>query len=959
MTRYKGVKSDSCVLRKELSVVKRKTENGLKVNDIDNTHTAMRLVKLRKNRKTPVGKEWQKKVITNVNTDKFNVGFLTGQANGFIVVDLDVNKTAKASGLEFLKLFPEMKNTHTTQTPSGGLHLRFAYDARLKNRQDIIYNGVIYSIDIKSDGGYVVGSPSKIDGKFYKVINDVPVAKLSDKLIDILAKKEENRVFSDGKANDEVLDYINKNPYSDHTFVGYDNGYYNYKRLCSSHCEFCKRNHDKDNTRYIVENTKGVFLCCTRSTEQRLLFKSKLSRKFSLEKYIIRGKDRKQERFVSHESYEERYVKEYPKEFKTLMVKSNKNTGKTHQLEEYIKKNTDASIVIVVFRRSLGREFLGKFKSLGFKLYSDITEREITQEHKRVIVQLDSIERIDFYPDVLVLDEFCSILSQVFSSTVANLRPVWVNFEAMIKHCERVIALDADLKNQDSEFLKQFRTDEGDAFKIVHNRFKSSNIKQLYETGKGEKAYAQMLDDIRAGKRVFVPNTRSREWNEQLLKTVQDMGKSVRLYYAKNSSDSETCSELEDVNNRWMAYDVIINTSISAGVNFTPRHFDRVYAFFCGITHVRMMRQMLLRVRNLKDNLMIISLLQFHSNDPTTVEELHENLVENATMAMEQDLAKITLYTKDKDRNLVIEQNNLYKLWLQNQAALNYDKQNFVKEFLRQEREAGVIDMDDLLMTKVATTKAKTIYVDMKKGMEVIKDENCELVAKSPTILYQEAEAIEKKMAKHPITQDEWNRLVKYNLVNHYNYRKQMDGPWVKLYSNKRNKAIYNNLEIIKRGLDSYHEAEQEEFEMLTYKNKGSVLLGNKMKTPELALTLDLPKLLGFNDYDDKMIVGDLKNNISANISKLENVVNKLCVVHNHRKDKRPKVKAWTGARGLRSCLTFVNGCLERTYGSKIINLNPKLKTADRNKAEFMYQKTDLFDFVEVKQSRKPFITGY
>ena len=967
MTRYKGFKSSESDLCKGLSVVKHKTENELKINNIDYTHTAMKLVKVKRNSKIPVNRGWTTKTITKVNTDAFNVGVLTGKPNGFIVVDLDVNKTDKVSGLEFLVLFPEMRNTHTTQTPSGGLHLRFAYDPRLRSRQDITYNGLVYSIDIKSDGGYAIGAPSKIDGKSYTVIKDVPIAKLPDKLIDIFSKKKENDNKTDSKANADVLAYIKANPYNDHTFVGYNNGYYNFKRSRSSWCEFCKRRHDKDNTRYLIENIHGLFMCCTRSNNKKLLFKSnnaKASR--ALERYLKKGEEINTTPFKSNECYESRYVREYPKEFKTLMVKSNKNTGKTHQLEEYIKNNPDASIVIVVFRRSLGREFLGKFQKHDFELYSDIKHKKIKkEEHRRVIVQLDSVERIAFNPDLCVLDEFSSILAQLFSSTIVNTRPVWVNFETLLEHSTRLIALDADLTNQDSDFLRQFRTDndknKDDGFVVVHNKFKSSHAKQFYEFGKGTRAYAQMLDDIKAGKKVFVPNTRSKEWNEQLLKKVKEMGKSVRLYYAKNSNDDEVNSELENVNDNWMDYDVIINTSISAGVNFTPRHFDKLYGFFCSITHVRMMRQMLMRVRNLKENTMIISLLQMPCNEPTTPEEIHENLVENATMAMEQDLSKITLYKKDKDRKLVIEENKLYKLWLQNQASLNYDKQNFIVEFLRQEREAGVkrSDIHSLMMTKAENQSAKMIQVDMKKGMEIIKDENCELVAKAVDIFYQEAEAIENTMKKFPITQDEWHKLIKYKLRTHYNHRGPIDGPWVKLYSSKKNKAIYNNLEIIKRGLDKFHEAEINCNERHEHKNRGSSLISNKMKTPELLLTLELPKLLGFNDYNEKVIIGDLKKNINDNIEELETQVNKLCTVHNHRKDRRPKVKTWTNARGLRPCLTFINSCLERTYGSTIVNMNPNLKKADRSKAEYMYKKTELFDFEEVKQSCKPLITGY
>eukprot|EP01050_Picozoa_sp_SAG11_P014564 SAG11_NODE_1807_length_4228_cov_3.662146_4_plen_605_part_00 len=106
-----------------------------------------------------------------------NYGVLTGDRNDITVVDLDFPKLTKAEKVHnsWIKEFGEEPgfDTLTVRTRSGGRHYYFKYDEAIKQTQSDEHH-----VDIRSNGGYVVGPGSSIDGKFYKTIKDVPIAPM-------------------------------------------------------------------------------------------------------------------------------------------------------------------------------------------------------------------------------------------------------------------------------------------------------------------------------------------------------------------------------------------------------------------------------------------------------------------------------------------------------------------------------------------------------------------------------------------------------------------------------------------------------------------------------------------------------------------------------------------------------------------------------------------------------------
>ena len=108
----------------------------------------------------------------------FNIGISCGPS-GLVVIDLDMPRPEMApddgtlfplSGADMLSMLARQHRqrypagTYVVDTPSGGCHLYFtAPSDRVKNSAGSL--GPL--IDVRADGGYVIGAGSRIDGRLY------------------------------------------------------------------------------------------------------------------------------------------------------------------------------------------------------------------------------------------------------------------------------------------------------------------------------------------------------------------------------------------------------------------------------------------------------------------------------------------------------------------------------------------------------------------------------------------------------------------------------------------------------------------------------------------------------------------------------------------------------------------------------------------------------------------------
>ena len=118
-----------------------------------------------------------------------NIGLATGNVSGVTVLDVDTadGKPGAATWAELIKEGGE-PDTLTARTGSGGFHMFFAYNSAMKTSSNTLGPGV----DCRSDGGYVVMTPSKhrSGGRYsWENWSSAPIAALPAHL----TKKKETR----------------------------------------------------------------------------------------------------------------------------------------------------------------------------------------------------------------------------------------------------------------------------------------------------------------------------------------------------------------------------------------------------------------------------------------------------------------------------------------------------------------------------------------------------------------------------------------------------------------------------------------------------------------------------------------------------------------------------------------------------------------------------------------------
>lgn len=142
---------------------------------LDAVKRGFRVFPVRPEEKKPAVDGWQMQATDDPDVIKrwwtqnprYNIGI---PADGLLVVDLDVKHNGPQHWKDMLDLLAYADETapptRTSLTQSGGLHLiyRLPEGVRVKNSASALGPG----IDVKTDGGYIVGPGSTINGKQYK-----------------------------------------------------------------------------------------------------------------------------------------------------------------------------------------------------------------------------------------------------------------------------------------------------------------------------------------------------------------------------------------------------------------------------------------------------------------------------------------------------------------------------------------------------------------------------------------------------------------------------------------------------------------------------------------------------------------------------------------------------------------------------------------------------------------------
>lgn len=90
-----------------------------------------------------------------------NIGLACGAPSGFLVIDIDPRNGGNSALAALAAKGRSFPPCPAARTGGGGVHLFFRFDVRIANSKNKLGAG----IDVKSTGGYVVGSPSFVKQK--------------------------------------------------------------------------------------------------------------------------------------------------------------------------------------------------------------------------------------------------------------------------------------------------------------------------------------------------------------------------------------------------------------------------------------------------------------------------------------------------------------------------------------------------------------------------------------------------------------------------------------------------------------------------------------------------------------------------------------------------------------------------------------------------------------------------
>ena len=129
---------------------------------------------------------WMKK-----NQPQCNIAIPTGTPSGYLVVDIDMDKSknGEAQWQDLLEVKGVSEpDTLEVRTPRGGRHIyfRMPIDKHIPSRT----NHPRRNIDIRADGGYVLVPPSVVEGRAYTYARKAPIADCPNWLFELLKVPE-------------------------------------------------------------------------------------------------------------------------------------------------------------------------------------------------------------------------------------------------------------------------------------------------------------------------------------------------------------------------------------------------------------------------------------------------------------------------------------------------------------------------------------------------------------------------------------------------------------------------------------------------------------------------------------------------------------------------------------------------------------------------------------------------
>lgn len=302
------------------------------------------------------------------------------------------------------------------------------------------------------------------------------------------------------------------------------------------------------------------------------------------------------------------------KKLKATCYWSAMGSGKSYLMEYNVKRFGYRRVLILSTRQSYANNMIQNFAILDFINYLD-DKQWIKKD--RIIVQLESLDKIlkniIVYPfDLIILDECESILYQFASTTIAGSSRETFNLLHQLCSIEhtKVLALDADWSERSEKFIKSLGS-----YEVIQNTYQPQE-RVIQFTANYDAYNDEIFSSIRKGEKICISILSTKEI-AYLKKKLKKMG--VKFIIHTRDTDDELKRLLKTVNELWIQFQVVIfSPTISVGVDFCVKYFDKIFAYVVPNTaSPRIFLQMLGRVREVKNN----NILTYYNNLSTKTDQ--------------------------------------------------------------------------------------------------------------------------------------------------------------------------------------------------------------------------------------------------------------------------------------------------------------------------------------------------
>ena len=620
-------------------------------------------------------------------------------------------------------------------------------------------------------------------------------------------------------------------------FHAQNNNILSFRRILPTICPIHKITHEHENmfvTIYNSDSGKKIYYNCYRkySADERPLYVGAIKdttgtiEKIETDTNIIRRIDDIMNKRINPHSALASNFEKLPSELcniynepslrpyelkNTLCVSAQMKMGKTKTLKAFIEQNfpsstIDAPIIRFIsarmtFSASLAKDFA------DFTVYKDIVEQTIYgMNYPRVIVQVESLHRLNVYDDVdlLILDEAESIFEQFNSPLHRNLQKTFAIFEKMMRDAKYVILMDANLSNRSYNILRELRPNYPIYFH--QNTHSKAGADKYFFTGALSTWYNKLELVLRTPKRIIMPTNSLKEAeNCKLLIEKYCHAKSLKkniMIYTSKTSVSVKNSHFGDVNTFWKDYDIIIYTpTMSAGVSFEEAHFDVLFGYFNDNScTVEICRQMLGRVRNLRDKEHYICLIAssrvFY---PTDINVMKNLIYSNRGALSDTELKPPCFMQYASDGRQIYYEAPYSKMWFENVRMENISKNNFINRFIDQVADSGAA-VNVLEASFIDGEKYGYLYTHRSEANEEILIENARKIAKAEDKTKEEIKDIDDRIRLQlDVTDEERASQEKYYFKDAFDWHnKPITEEFVKTYNKDVVKKIFRNLNDIK-----------------------------------------------------------------------------------------------------------------------------------------------------------------